>query len=156
MNLNIFVKLLIHICMKMWGYDSYEWVYTDLLKQFSHMLSEEKMILKFNMYIRWSWAQPYFSIALHLNCSRSTNTLSSTHWGEARVLLYVVGAEAKCLTNNTLRLVKKKWQQISRCFPAAKQLYLSGMDGFGDNHLEMIDAGTCFFLIEEVITKRNQ
>lgn len=124
---------------------------------------QKRNVLKINVYICWSWAQADFSIALHLNCSRSTNTLSIAHWGEARVLLllYVVGAEAKCLTNNTLRLVKKikktNWQQISCCCSlAAKLLFLSGTDGFGDNHLEMIDAGTCFFRIEEVITKRNQ
>lgn len=39
---------------------------------------------------------------------------------------------------------------------SSKAAFLSGMDECGDNHLEMTDAGTFFFYIEEVITNRNQ
>jgi len=78
---------------------------------------------------------------------------------------YIVGAEAKSLTNNTLRQKKRYSHLISFCYsPAVRQPFLLGTHGYGygygygygDNHLQMMDAGTCFFHKEEVITKRNQ
>lgn len=116
MNINFILKPHIHICVEQEWYDSC----IPSFKISARLSAVIKAVPRKKTRFYRSTCAPvgreqgqFYSVARHLNCSRSTNTLSIAHWGEARPLLplYVVGAEAKCLTNNTSTLERKRKQK---------------------------------------------